>query len=215
MITTRRKRAFIAFAVFDLLLITVIAGTFFLRNSTDTDLGHLGVAVFPDQQSIDSFQLTDHEGNIFTETDLGGTWNLLFFGFTSCPDVCPLTMNALKLFYLDLQETEYSDDTRVVMVSVDPQRDSVDAMARYVDSFHEEFVGLTGDIDIIENLASQLYIAFMEPTPHVEGHGNEDYIIQHSGYIAIISPDGKYHSLIRSPHSKESLSNAYNSIRSI
>jgi len=215
---SKRKRAWVAFAVFDFLLLAVIVSILFIRNSavpTSDELSQMGVAILPDQPALSDFQLTDHNGNIFSKQDLTGKWNLIFFGFTSCPDVCPLTMNALKLFYNELANTEYDDSTRVIMVSVDPQRDTVEAMANYVTGYHQEFVGLTGEHAVISTLAGELYIAFSEPPEHDGSHNPENYEVVHSGYIAIVNPDGEYFSVMRAPHSKESLTRAYFAIRQI
>lgn len=218
MAMSKRKRALTAFAVFDILLLAVIVGIFLVRNSTgptSDELSEMGVAILPDQPALSDFQLTDHNGNSFSKQDLAGKWNLLFFGFTSCPDVCPLTMNALKLFYNDLENTDYADDTRVIMVSVDPQRDTVEAMANYVQRYHQEFVGLTGEHEVITTLAKELYIAFSKVPEHDGNHDTENYQVQHSGYIAIVNPEGGYFSVMREPHSRESLTRAYFAVRQI
>jgi protein SCO1/2 len=215
---SRRKRTLIAFAIVDTLMLAVIVGILIFRNGTDqaaNDLADLGAALLPDQPVLSDFALLDHNGERFSKQDLMGNWNLLFFGFTSCPDVCPLTMNVLKLFYDDLAETEYGDSTQVIMVSVDPQRDTVEAMANYVQQYHPEFVGLTGEHAVISKLADELYIAFREAPAHEGDHNPENYEIAHSGYIVMINPDGDYISLIRAPHTKERLTEAYRIVREI
>lgn len=216
MAMSKRKRTLIAFAVVDILMLAVIVGILVFRNGTDkaaNDLAELGAALLPDQPVLSDFSLIDHNGESFTKQELLGNWNLLFFGFTSCPDVCPLTMNVLKLFYDDLVNTEFGDSTQVIMVSVDPQRDSVTAMANYVQQYHDEFIGLTGDLAVISKLADELYIAFTEAPVHDGDHNNENYEIAHSGYIVMINPEGDYVSLIRAPHTKERLSEAYRIVR--
>ena len=211
----KNRRALYAFLVVDFFLAIVIIGTFYLRTTAPADLSDLGASVLPQQQVLGHFELTDHRGNAFNNDDLTGSWNLLFFGFTSCPDVCPLTMTALKLFYQELEKADAHSDTRVVMVSVDPQRDTVEAMADYVKRYHEDFVGLTGASTEISNLASQLYIAISHPQTHDTAHEADDYIVEHSGYIAIVNPEGRFHSVLRAPHTLSSLSRAYTAIREI
>jgi len=215
---SKRKRTLAVIAIVDILILAVIVGVLFLRNSSDSavdELADLDVVLLPDALVISDFMLTDHNGESFTKQDFAGNWNLLFFGFTACPDVCPLTMNALRLFYNDLENTEYGDSTQVIMVSVDPARDTVEVMSSYVNGYHDEFVGLTGELDEISSLADNLYIAFTEPPEHEGNHATENYEIVHSSYIAIINPEGEYLSVIRAPHTKERLTKAYFAVRKI
>jgi len=215
---SKRKRTLATIAVVDILILAVIVSVLFLRNSSDPaidELADMDVVLLPDAPVISDFMLTDHNGESFTKQDFAGKWNLLFFGFTACPDVCPLTMNVLRLFYNDLENTEYGDSTQVIMVSVDPARDTVEAMSNYVSRYHDEFVGLTGELDEISSLADNLYMAFTEPPEHEGNHTPENYEIVHSSYIAIVNPEGKYLSVIRAPHTKERLTKAYFAVRQI
>ena len=86
----------------------------------------------------------DHHGQVFDNDRLLGKWTLVFFGFTYCPDICPTTMGFLNELMGQLEGTE-AEDTEVVMVTVDPARDTVEQLASYVPYFNPDFTGVTGD----------------------------------------------------------------------
>jgi len=212
---TRRKRVLLAFALFDLLLLAMVVTLLLYINSPERQtnkLAELGVARFPDAQLVHDFTLQRHDGGTYSRADLMGQWQLVFFGFTNCPDFCPLTMQALDRFYDNLQETGMEVDTQVVMITVDPARDSAQVLAEYLADFHESFVGLTGPEDAIQKLAAELLITFHKPEEHDE-HGGQDYVVQHSDYVAVIDPGGRYHSVMRAPFTPANLMTAYSAIR--
>ena len=212
---TRRQLALAAFAVFDLLLFVALVGLWMVRSdiAEQSQLSELGVARVEQPLELNEFRLIDQHGEAYTRSNLLGKWQLIFFGFTSCPDICPLTMQALEGFYRNLESKGLKSDTGVVMVSVDPLRDSPEVMADYLQSFHPDFVGLTGVYPEIADLASQLFIAFSQPGEHGVQHGDEDYVVPHSDYIALVDPEGRHQAIIHAPHRPERLMQAYLAIR--
>ena len=91
-----------------------------------------------------SFSLKDVNNNVITEESFEGPLTAIFFGFTNCPDVCPLTLNNLDLVLNSLDE-EKKNKFKVFFVSIDPQRDSVDVIKDYLNSFDNQIFGITGD----------------------------------------------------------------------
>lgn len=181
------------------------------------ELRELGALVYEEPVVLEPFTLTDQRGQSFSEQNLLGKWTLIFFGFTSCPDICPLTLTELDQFYRTLPVETQALDTRVVMVTVDPERDTPEKMADYMLSFNPNFVGLTGPYDDIAALARQLYIAHSPPPvqdPHA-GHDMPavDYQIDHSGNVLIISPDGKYYGFFDAATQDNEFAQAYQAIR--
>ncbi len=206
---TKSKAGLIAFVIVGLLL-AVFLVYLFVGNSnrlSDAELREIGATVYQDPRAISPFQLLDHRGNYFTQEEFDGHWTLLFFGYTACPDICPLTMAELKRFY---QGLEQKDDTNIVLIMVDPLNDSPQKMADYVGSFHEDFIGLTGDSATIQQLATDLYVAYSD-SPERQENGN--HTIDHSTHISVISPDSNYHSVMRAPHRSADISVAYEAIR--
>lgn len=183
-------------------------------------LRELGALVYEKPVPLSSFALQDQVGQPFTEANLKGTWTLFFFGFTSCPDICPLTLTELSQFYRDLESSGSNLDTQVVMVSVDPQRDTTEKLAQYMSTFHPDFIGLNGSYEQVSKLAKELYIAHTPPPilvddPHA-GHGamaSEDYLIDHSANILIIDPEGLYQGFFDTAIQDDELTKAYKAIR--
>lgn len=175
---------------------------------TDAELKTKGVFLFENPRSFKDFSLTDYNKNDFTAANLHGKWSLIFFGFTYCPDVCPTTMALLNRFYSKQQEGEFADDLQVVMVSVDPARDTPDKLLSYVKYFNNDFIGVTGEFLDLHRFATQLNIPFAK----VPG-GGEEYQVQHSGSVAIINPQGHYVGFFRSPLDFSNLNLGYESIR--
>ena len=176
--------------------ICVILGLFFHNFLNpglpgDDQLRELGFFHYPEYRPLSAFVLRDNEGVTVDETIFEGRWTLMFFGFTYCPDICPTTMGVLAR-----ATSKMSDPPAVILVSVDPERDTVSSMDAYVRSFSPTFRGLTGEFDQIVLLASQLNVAFGK----VPGPDPDGYLVDHSASIAVINPKGKYVGFIKAPH---------------
>lgn len=209
-----RKTALAAFLVVDLVLLGLIVALFpQFRTAFDGGNELSGAAWFDEPLALPDFSLVDQDGDATGLADLSGRWQLLFFGFTSCPDVCPLTMQGLASFYRSL-EPELQAETGVVMVTVDPLRDSPAVMKQFLARFDERFMGLTGEYPQLESLAASLFVSFTPPQRHDAGHGaHTDYLVQHSDYVAVIDPNGGYRGVIHAPHTRERLTELYLSLR--
>ena len=186
------------------------------------ELRELGALVYEQPVQLSTFSLLDHNGEVFDQEKLKGTWTLFFFGFTNCPDICPLTLTELSQFYRTLEASGTMLDTQVVMVSVDPVRDNTGRLKQYMTSFHPDFIGLNGDYNVIASLAKELFIAHTPPPamadPHAghAAHGesvSEDYLIDHSGNILIINPEGLYQGFFDTAIQDDEIFAAYQSIR--
>lgn len=184
------------------------------------DLRELGALVYDKPVALSPFALQDQNGQPFTQENLKGTWTLFFFGFTSCPDICPLTLTELGQFYRELHSSGSNLDTQVVMVSVDPQRDTTEKLAQYMGTFHPDFIGLNGSFEQVSQLAKELYIAHTPPPlPADDSHAghelmaSEDYMIDHSGNILIINPEGLYQGFFDTAIQDDELTSAYRAIR--
>ena len=152
-----------------------------------------GLFIFDTPRDPGEFELINHHGEPFTGGSLEGDWTLLFFGFTYCPDVCPTTMSFLAEVKENLVDTE-AESTRVVMVSVDPARDTVEQLAQYVPYFHPEFLGVTGDFPDILSFARRFNAPFRKVTME-----DGDYQIDHSANVVLINPKGDFHGFFRAP----------------
>lgn len=173
------------------------------------ELSANGLFVYAEAKPLKNFNLIDQNGQAFTADALNGKWTLVFFGYTFCPDVCPLTMATVSQFTSLLEGSELSDDTQVVMVSVDPMRDTPEILGTYMAYFDKAFIGATGEQINIFALASQLNAAFSyEP---LEGDG---YLVNHSGHISLINPAGELHGFFKTPHVPEKMAANYSAVTS-
>lgn len=138
------------------------------------------------------FRLTDERGREVTEADFTGTVNLLFFGFASCPDVCPATLAKLRAVITEL-DPDAAQEVRVLFVSVDPRRDPPERLDRYTEAFGERFVGLTAPVSRLRDLTQWYGASFSYGEPDESG----DYSVQHPGTVYVFDINGKARLLFR------------------
>lgn len=197
-----------------LLFITVIVAGFVYRVSlprimTASEMSANGLYLLEAPRNIGEFDLIDHHGNPFNPGRLEGQWTLVFFGFTHCPDICPTTMTFLNTFLESLEGTE-AQDPQVVMVSVDPARDTVQQLADYVPYFNPDFTGVTGEFLDIHRFATKLNTPFRKVMDE-----DGSYQVDHSSNIVLINPRGDYHGFFRAPLDLAKMKVTYRSARFI
>ena len=144
-----------------------------------------GIAVDPPQK-MPNFTLTNQDGQPTKLSDLtsDGKAVMMFFGYTHCPDVCPLSMGDFKAYKKALGDA--ADKVRFVMVSVDGERDTPDAMKHYVTAFDPEFVGLTGPVEEVRQIGLRYGVHFEKDTP--EGT-QAAYLVTHTAYSYLVDRD--------------------------
>lgn len=132
-----------------------------------------------------AFRLTDHEGNAVGPETLVGRASMVFFGFTYCPDICPTTLSDISSWLDALGEDAAGID--VVFITVDPARDTVEAMAGYVGNFHPAIRGWTGTPDEIAQAAEGFRTTF-EKVPADGG----DYTMNHTASVFLFDAGGRF-----------------------
>lgn len=147
-----------------------------------------------------AFALVDHHGEPFTPASVRGGWTLWFFGFTHCPDVCPMTLSTLN--HMDRMLADTTVRPQVVMVSVDPARDTPEKLAEYVPYFNERFVGVTGSPGEIRQLTERLGILV-----RYAAQQGDDYTVDHGAALMLSGPDGVVRAVFQSPHEPQALAN--------
>jgi protein SCO1 len=136
-------------------------------------------------------------GGTFDNASLQRHWTFMFFGYTHCPDVCPLALGRLATVMADLEKAKQAGDVQVVFVSVDPQRDTPVKLGTYAHYFNPRFIGATSDAKSIKQLTEKLGIYYKrEPNPYDQ----ENYLVQHSASILVIAPNGRLAARIEPPH---------------
>ncbi len=181
-----------------LLVILVFLGGFLHkilspRILSDAELRVNGAFVFEQPRLITEFHMTDHNGEPFTLENLKGQWTIAFFGFTHCPDICPTTLATLSRVYDSLDDS-IREQTQVLLVSLDPARDTPENLAKYLGFFNEDFIGVTGDFREIMSFTRQVGVAFNKVMLE-----NGDYTVDHTGNLVLISPEGYYQAFYKPP----------------
>jgi protein SCO1/2 len=143
-----------------------------------------GVLLQSPRQAQD-FTLAGPDGTPVALSDFRGKFVLLYFGYTSCPDVCPTTLNDLATMARTLGE-ERMQKVQVVFISVDPARDTPERIAIFMRAFDSRFVGLTGTLAEIETIASQFGIFFARSA----GGTDENYTVDHTSVVTVVDPGG-------------------------
>jgi len=156
-------------------------------------------AIYPAAKIIKNFELVDQLSHKVTKTDFLNHWNLIFVGYTHCPDVCPTTMAVMNQVSKFMQD-EQIQPPRIVFLSIDPERDTVDVLKPYVAYFNQDFIGLTGSLEEVTQLSQQLNAVFRK-APGASGKLTEtDYLMDHSSALMLINPDGNLQSILTAPH---------------
>lgn len=140
-------------------------------------------------RDIKPFQLTDHQGNIFDNDALKNKWSWVFFGYTSCPDVCPTTLQELNFIYDELNAIQ--NNNQVLLISVDPNRDSQTKLASYIGYFNTEFKALRADHGVLFPLARNLGLMYAITDDIDADAMKSGYLVDHSASIVLINPAGK------------------------
>jgi protein SCO1/2 len=136
------------------------------------------------------FELVDQDGATRTDRDFRGAYILLYFGYTYCPDTCPTVLLKITRALEDLAGRAPAKAARVVpvFISVDPERDTPEVVRSYADHFHPRLVALSGPPRELERLG-RVYGVFVAKVPTPEPG---EYLLDHTGFVYLIGPDGKY-----------------------
>lgn len=169
-----------------------------------------GVAatVLPEARPLPDFLLEDHRGKAFTNESLRGQWSFVFFGYTHCPDVCPITLALLNQVDQVLKKETDVVKHKTIFISVDPERDTMAQLADYVPYFNPEFIGVTGSLENLQVLTKSLGIAFGK-----EGDTESvEYEVFHSARIMLIDPEARLKALFSFPHDVNTIVDDYKKI---
>ncbi|WP_417779436.1 SCO family protein [Stutzerimonas xanthomarina] len=198
--TRIQKTVFILVALVALVIGLTVYKVLNTEQQLDTaDLLDAGIVMLPQGRDVPNLTLTNQDGEKISMKALEGRWNLLFFGYTFCPDICPATLAELRQLRGQLPE-EARQRMQPILVSVDPERDTPEQLKRYLDFFGAGFIGLTGSLDDIQTLANAAGVPFIPGDTT-----KEDYTVDHGGNLALIGPDGRLRGFIRAPMRTEKL----------
>ncbi len=199
----RQMSAAVAAMLVALAIVALAAGVWLLAQGDERNPGTIRTAtVLPERRALPEFELRDHNGAPFTRTSLEGRTSVVFFGFTHCPDICPATLQQLAMARDRLAATAGGSDNNVpeiVLISVDPARDTPETLGRYVEYFGEGITAATAKPEDLLVLTSALGI-FFEPVPTGDG---ANYTVNHSTAVLVIDPQARLQAIFSAPHSIE------------
>ncbi len=174
---------------YSLLLFGMLAGLMLSLGTgwvlLDRNYTYQGVLIDPPATAAD-IQLKDQNGNLFRLSDQHGKIVLLFFGYTHCPDVCPITLYQYE--QIKQQLGDKAQQVRFVFITVDPQRDTPDAMRAYMAKFDPSFTGLSGDKSSLEAIWKAYGVYAVDATKP----SDLDTVIDHSARVYLIDPRGNW-----------------------
>lgn len=160
-------------------------------------------------KALPTFTLEDQNRQPVNPKRLRGHWTLLFFGYTHCPDVCPDTLAKLNLTLKALPD-DLRKQTRVLFVSVDPQRDSAQRMGQYVAYFNPDFIGARGSVKQLDKLTGALGVVYVHNKPDENGN----YSVNHSAAVMVIDPNAELAALLTNvPHEPKKMAQDLTTIR--
>ncbi len=157
--------------------------------------------LWPNPKILRPFATIDHRGETFSIDKLQGKWSFIFFGYTHCPDICPITMTVLNEVYDQAMKTGDVDNMQIIFVTVDPERDNSQRLADYVSYFNENMIGLGGTREQIRSLTDQIGVVSMRGPESAPG----EYLVDHSASVFLTGPEATLVSIFSAPHTAESI----------
>lgn len=207
----QRQRRGIKITIFSIVcIVTFFISMFLVKISSPRLLSKDQLLVnraitFDAPRIIKSFSLIDQDGAEFSNENLRGKWSIVYFGFTHCPDICPTTLAKLSRL-MDVLDSEVAEQTQIILVSLDPARDTPEKLGEYVGHFDPDFIGVTGEFMTILSLTRNLNVAFNKVVLE------DDYTIDHTGHLVLIDPNGHYHGIFKPPFELATLKLTHQSI---
>ncbi len=148
--------------------------------------------VYPKKNPVSEFTLIDHSGKPFKTEHFKSHWNLIFIGYTNCPDVCPNTLTQMTQMYQLMDQTT-RDKFQIIFLSVDPMRDTPEHLTQYLDYFHQDFIGISGEKSQIDPLVKSLGGIYS-----LNQDEGEFYTVDHSARIFIVGPSAERYGIVKS-----------------
>lgn len=177
----------------------LLAQKVFYSPASTTVPGTQTITFYPQPRPLPEFDLAQSDGTRLIPGELKGHWSLVFLGFTACPDVCPTTLSELAGAQKQWEALPDSVRPRVILVSVDPERDTPSRLGEYAHAFHKHTLAATADVPSLEKFATSLGFVFQKVEGKHFDENPDDYTLDHSASLAVLDPEGRLAGLIRPP----------------
>jgi protein SCO1/2 len=163
-------------------------------------------AAYPQPRALPAVTVVDAAGRSAPASEqLGGSWRLVFFGFTHCPEVCPGALKTIDLALRQLQDLPADLQPVGTLVSVDPRRDTPAVIGPYVKAFNESFEGYTGEESAMDELAREVGVAVMRMPPDADGH----YMVDHTSAVFVLDAEARVRGILTSPLTADNIAHDY------
>ena len=193
------------------MVVLVVAYTYRLESRRSIPAELQGV-MRPDARALGFLTLEDQNNRAFRREDFAGKWSFVFFGYTYCPDICPMTLATLVGVNNQLKgQADQAPDYRVIFVSVDPDRDTPEVLASYLEYFDNKFIGLTGSKDQIDTVTFQFGAGYIKESEHAPG----EYLVSHTSSIFLINPEAGLVASFSPPHDPATIARQFRKIQRV
>lgn len=191
-------------------IVAVAAGIFFALQQSNNDQAELSGFAFPAPKQLAKVDLIDQDNAPVDADYFKDKWTFIYVGYTFCPDACPITLTVMDQLHNTLAETnDLSDDIEMMLVSVDPDRDTPERLKSYVSHFNETFVGATGTAENLSIFADQVSAVYSVP----EDRTDPNYLVDHSSTIILIDPNASVHAVFTPPQTAQKLAEDFRILR--
>lgn len=150
-------------------------------------------------RDLPAFTLQQSDRTQLVPGELRGHWTVVFIGFTYCPDVCPTTLASLAQAQTRWATLPESTRPRVLFVSVDPERDTIEKLGEYAHAFHKDTLAATADISSLQAFTTSLSLVFAK-VPPAKGAPADQYVVDHSATMVVLDPKGRMAGVISPPY---------------
>jgi protein SCO1/2 len=203
-----QRRQTTAFLIVALAALGAGIGAWSARWYGGTEQPQIEGFLWPEPKHIGTFRTFDQDDREFGIEQLRGHWSFLFFGYTNCPDICPITMSVLNRVQQQLR-AEDGQPVQVIFVSVDPERDTAAQLKQYVRHFGADVIGLGGSRQDVQTLTAQVGVAWHHDRPDGDGW----YLVDHSAAVFLTDPQGRLVSIFSAPHLADGIIERFRTIR--
>ncbi len=158
------------------------------KNGDDQPQGYLGAVIMPPPSMPDAILLDENGSEFDLQAETEGFVTLVYVGYTHCPDICPTHLHEIDIALRALDES-VSSKVKVIMATADPERDTPEQLKKYLDTFNEDFIGLTGPRELMDQF--QVALGLQPATRTDLGNGN--YAVNHAAYVMAFTTDNIAH----------------------
>ncbi|MEM7258415.1 MAG: SCO family protein [Pseudomonadota bacterium] len=191
-------------------IVAIAAGAFFAVQQSDRQAPEISGFAFPSPKPLAEIELIDQDNALVDADFFKDKWTFIYVGYTFCPDACPMTMTIMDQLHATLADNdELADNVQMMLVSIDPERDTPDRLKSYVSHFNDTFVGVTGTADNLSGFASQVSAVYVVP----DDRSDPNYLVDHSSTIILIDPNAAVHALFTPPQAAQALAADFKILR--